>query len=413
MIVTAAQKQREGEEQQSRYDRKANGENLYGEKFYGSDVKIEAKEGETTFHFISRKCKPKKSSIVEEFQRAIKLLKVKKVVGVLVEVYVAKDSCDFKRGKSIEEAKESEIKEKEGVERNESLVEESRFFDSISSLFEESENDERLKEEENNIEKSERTKEMSKEKQENTKEELVEFEISEEMNFFASETNSSLVSEVLFVQNFGEPIKNEEGTLSYNSIKIISFFPSNSYLCFVISLRKLSCSHLFTWEMQIISLFLTHLELPLKRNICLSFILHLVVFMKDFIGFATSNQLSFLSGHIEFFLNEHELSNVVESLKTLFENAYDFQFYHSHFKKFMLKKDFENKMGVRFEELQASPCVFVKTILEKKETIVIGIVFDEAVDLFNEKFMPFKSYYTSNAVVQEVQPRFVIDAIKI
>lgn len=49
----------------------------------------------------------------------------------------------------------------------------------------------------------------------------------------------------------------------------------------------------------------------------------------------------------------------------------------------------------------------------KQETIVIGIVFDEAVDLFNEKFMPFKSYYTSNAVVQEVQPRFVIDAIKI
>ncbi|KAI5680919.1 hypothetical protein M9H77_02146 [Catharanthus roseus] len=46
------------------------------------------------------------------------------------------------------------------------------------------------------------------------------------------------------------------------------------------------------------------------------------VFMKDFIGFATPNQLtSFLSEQIEFPLDEHEQSNMVKSLKTLFENA--------------------------------------------------------------------------------------------
>ncbi|KAI5676682.1 hypothetical protein M9H77_07632 [Catharanthus roseus] len=68
----------------------------------------------------------KKFSIVEESQRAIKLLQVKEVVGALVEVYAAsEDSCDFKMKKSIEEEKESEIKEKERMERKESLVEES------------------------------------------------------------------------------------------------------------------------------------------------------------------------------------------------------------------------------------------------------------------------------------------------
>ncbi|KAI5677138.1 hypothetical protein M9H77_08088 [Catharanthus roseus] len=102
------------------------------------------------------------------------------------------------------------------------------------------------KEEKNDLEENERTKETSEEKQENSKEELDIIEKNEEINFFANQTNSSLVSEFPFVQNFGEPCKNQEERLIYNSTKIISFFPSNSYLCFEIYLRKLNCSHLFS-----------------------------------------------------------------------------------------------------------------------------------------------------------------------
>ncbi|KAI5653026.1 hypothetical protein M9H77_30213 [Catharanthus roseus] len=73
---------------------------------------------------------------------------------------------------------------------------------------------------------------MSEEKRETSKEELDVFEKSEEINFFASQTTSSLVSEFLFVPNSGEPSNNQEGKLVYNSIKTLSFFPSNFYLCF-------------------------------------------------------------------------------------------------------------------------------------------------------------------------------------
>ncbi|KAI5676824.1 hypothetical protein M9H77_07774 [Catharanthus roseus] len=98
----------------------------------------------------------KKSSIIEESQRAIELLQVKEVARALVEVYVInEDSCDFKKKKRIEEEKKSEIQEKERVERKESLVEESCFFYSISSLFEELENDECVQEEEDDLEKKE------------------------------------------------------------------------------------------------------------------------------------------------------------------------------------------------------------------------------------------------------------------
>ncbi|KAI5680843.1 hypothetical protein M9H77_02070 [Catharanthus roseus] len=140
----------------------------------------------------------KKSSIVEESQRAIELVQVKAVVGALVEAYVVdEDSCDFKRKKSIEEENESEIKEKERVERKESLDEESYLFDSISSLFEGLENDECVQKEEIDLEKNERTKEMK---------------------FWGT--------------------KNQEERLGYNSIKIISFFPSKSYMYFLMFFKE-------------------------------------------------------------------------------------------------------------------------------------------------------------------------------
>ncbi|KAI5682212.1 hypothetical protein M9H77_03440 [Catharanthus roseus] len=100
------------------------------------------------------------------------------------------------------------------------------------------------------------------------------------------------------------------------------------------------------------------------------------VFMKDFIVFATANQLvSCLSEHIEFPLHEHELSHVVESLKTLFENAHGFQFYNSHFKKFILKNDFENKM-----RLLVLPQTFQRVDLE--ECISLALSWKNSCALF-------------------------------
>ncbi|KAI5672337.1 hypothetical protein M9H77_12701 [Catharanthus roseus] len=46
-------------------------------------------------------------------------------------------------------------------------------------------------------------------------------------------------SEFPFVRNFGEPSKNQEERLSYNSIKTISFFHFNSYLCFEIYFKEI------------------------------------------------------------------------------------------------------------------------------------------------------------------------------
>ncbi|KAI5653354.1 hypothetical protein M9H77_30541 [Catharanthus roseus] len=58
-------------------------------------------KGEQEMYISSQglvKKETKKSSIVEESQRAIELLQVKEVVGALLQVYVAnEDSCDFKR----------------------------------------------------------------------------------------------------------------------------------------------------------------------------------------------------------------------------------------------------------------------------------------------------------------------------
>ncbi|KAI5675995.1 hypothetical protein M9H77_06945 [Catharanthus roseus] len=71
--------------------------------------------------------------------------------------------------------------------------------------------------------------------------------------------------------------------------------------------------------------------------------------MENHNGFVSLNQLmSFVSGQVEFSCNEQKLSNVINSLNTLFENTFRFKFYHLHFKKFLLK-DFENQMGTNLE----------------------------------------------------------------
>ncbi|KAI5658054.1 hypothetical protein M9H77_26847 [Catharanthus roseus] len=95
---------------------------------------------------------------------------------------------------------------------------------------------ERVKENEFFIEKQESEKEEQREKR------IVVLEKSEEVNFYADETNSSFANEFLCVKNIENSSKDEGGKLAY---KTINFFPSNS-LALRSILRKLSCFHLFS-----------------------------------------------------------------------------------------------------------------------------------------------------------------------
>ncbi|KAI5683023.1 hypothetical protein M9H77_04251 [Catharanthus roseus] len=59
--------------------------------------------------------------------------------------------------------------------------------------------------------------------------EIVVLEKSEKVNFYVNKTNSFFASESLCVQNFEESSKDEEGKLTYKSIKTIYNFPSDPY----------------------------------------------------------------------------------------------------------------------------------------------------------------------------------------
>ncbi|KAI5671376.1 hypothetical protein M9H77_11740 [Catharanthus roseus] len=109
-----------------------------------------------------------------------------------------KDFCDSMSDMSFEEEESIEIERKDIVGEKERLVENSSFFDSISSLGEKCEKEESSKEKENDLEKNARTKEMSEEKRENSKEVLDVFGKSKDMNFVANQINSSLVNRLFF-----------------------------------------------------------------------------------------------------------------------------------------------------------------------------------------------------------------------
>ncbi|KAI5667072.1 hypothetical protein M9H77_16925 [Catharanthus roseus] len=68
--------------------------------------------------------------------------------------------------------------------------------------------------------KNQRVKRSAKRK------EIVVLEESEEVNFYANDTNVFFASEFLCVQNFEDSSKDEGGKLAYKSIKTINFFPS-------------------------------------------------------------------------------------------------------------------------------------------------------------------------------------------
>ncbi|KAI5664138.1 hypothetical protein M9H77_23461 [Catharanthus roseus] len=179
------------------------------------------------------------ASKVKELPNAT--IEAKEVIEIHVEKETSKEEpCCIISGKNIE------IKEKERVEEKERLVERSCNFNSISIISKESEHFECSKEKESEIEKSERVKEnecfikkQESEKKSKEKKEIVVLEKSDEVNFYANETNSSFASECLCVHNFEDSRKNGGGKLAYKSIKTINFFPSNSYLSFEIYFKEI------------------------------------------------------------------------------------------------------------------------------------------------------------------------------
>ncbi|KAI5666852.1 hypothetical protein M9H77_16705 [Catharanthus roseus] len=101
------------------------------------------------------------------------------------------EHCDFMNGMNNVKEEYIEIQEKERVEEKQRLVERSCIFDSFSTLSKESELLQCLKEKESDLEKSER---KVREKEEQREKKIVVFEKSEELNFYANETNSFFAS---------------------------------------------------------------------------------------------------------------------------------------------------------------------------------------------------------------------------
>ncbi|KAI5672404.1 hypothetical protein M9H77_12768 [Catharanthus roseus] len=151
-----------------------------------------------------------KSSMIGEFSKVNKLLQAKIEVEESVVLHLKEEisngeHCDLMRDKNIE--KESiENKEKERVEEKERLLERLCIVDSISIFLKESEHLECSKEKESGLGKSERVKENEC-FIENKR--IVVLEMSEEMNFYANDTNSFFASDSLCVQNFEDSSKDE------------------------------------------------------------------------------------------------------------------------------------------------------------------------------------------------------------
>ncbi|KAI5663858.1 hypothetical protein M9H77_23181 [Catharanthus roseus] len=91
-------------------------------------------------------------------------------------------------------------------------------------------------------------KKQESEKEEQREKEIVVFEKSEEVNFYANETKSFFATESLCVQNFEDSGKDEDEQLAYKSIKTINFFPSTSYLSFEIYFKEIKLFSLVFME---------------------------------------------------------------------------------------------------------------------------------------------------------------------
>ncbi|KAI5673463.1 hypothetical protein M9H77_13827 [Catharanthus roseus] len=146
---------------------------------------------------------------------------------------------------------------------------------------------------------------MSEEKRENSKEEFDVLKKSEEINFFANQTNSSLV----------KPSKNQEGRLGYNFIKTISFFPSNSYLCFEIYFKEIKLFSLIFIEHGDHFTFLNPLGTYLERRYFIEFnsISCAIPRVHDY-DFYISNCVSCVLGVEDRRGMEKELGHILEDL---------------------------------------------------------------------------------------------------
>ncbi|KAI5676964.1 hypothetical protein M9H77_07914 [Catharanthus roseus] len=110
--------------------------------------------------------------------------------------------------------------------------------------------------------------------------------------------------------------------------------------------------------------------------------------MKNFVGVVPFNQLfSLLSGQIKFL--KHELSNVIDSLNSMFRNDHGFKFYHMYFKEFLLLKYFETKVEVGFEMFKGILGHFLKANVRNES-------FEQSWKAFTDKHLshhvPFKEW---------------------
>ncbi|KAI5663385.1 hypothetical protein M9H77_22708 [Catharanthus roseus] len=239
---------------------------------------------------VQSKVKFMESLMVEDFPKNKELSQDKIEESLKIHI---EDETSKEEPRCIMNEKSIETKEKERVEEKERLVEILCIFDSISIFSKESEHFKYAKEKESDLEKR----------------------------------ASLLHSSPMF-----DPSYYDIGVMNNASIKsVVVGFGLDGALFHILHDK---CLGKFAESVGYVSSSLD-------------------TFMENHNDFVSLNQLiSFVSGQVEFSCNEEKLSNVINSLNILFENAFGFQFYHLLFKEILLK-DFENQMGTNLELFKA------------------------------------------------------------
>ncbi|KAI5667230.1 hypothetical protein M9H77_17083 [Catharanthus roseus] len=184
-----------------------------------------------------------KPALLEKSSMVNELLQARIEIDENVEIHVEeetskKDPRNFVSEKHIERKEYIEIKEKERVEEKESLDEESCFFDYISSLFEERENDKCVQEKENALEKNERTKKMRVEDRRNMEKELGP--ILEDLSISLSLNPSYFIISVMFDPScYGFVNLDDTSLVELNIVGFALELDRNSlqHVCTIISTR--------------------------------------------------------------------------------------------------------------------------------------------------------------------------------
>ncbi|KAI5662713.1 hypothetical protein M9H77_22036 [Catharanthus roseus] len=117
------------------------------------------------------------------------------------------------------------------------------------------------------------------------------------------------------MKNFGEPSKNKERRLGYNSIKTISFFPSNSYLCFEIYFKEIKFFSLVFVEHGDHFTFLNSLRTYLERSYFIEFNANSCAIPRvDDHDFKIANCVSYVLGVEDRRSMEKEIGPILEDL---------------------------------------------------------------------------------------------------